>query len=114
MHATKEIDHAAYAKDCRSRSEAELLFIIADCRATLAAWPDQPNHGYYADEISYCAQELNRRQKGGRRSRRPAPAMAALVAARAGNLSDDQVDELRDMDAGQLADELQYLADYQF
>lgn len=75
--ATKHIDHNAYPKLCRRRSDAELRFIIADCQATLAAWPDQPNHGYYADEINYCADELNRRRKGGRRE--TAPAMPAAI-----------------------------------
>lgn len=68
---TKHIDHAAYPKRCRRMSDAELLFVIHDCQATLAAWPDQPNHGYYADEICYCADELYRRRKGGQRDTRP-------------------------------------------
>lgn len=74
--ATKHIDHVAYPKLCRTRSDAELLYVIADCQATLAAWPDQPNHGYYADEINYCADELARRRRGGRRAR-PAQACTA-------------------------------------
>jgi hypothetical protein len=64
--ATKHIDHREYPRLCRGRSDAELLFTIADCQATLAAWPDQPNHGYYADEINYCADELARRRRGSR------------------------------------------------
>lgn len=64
MHATKHIDHARYPKYCRGRTEAELRHIIADCRATLDAWPDQPNAGYYLDEINYAADELYRRQRG--------------------------------------------------
>ena len=81
-HATKHIDHAAYPKLCRTRSDAELLYVIADCRATLDAWPDQPNHGYYADEINYCADELARRASGGKR-RRPTTDEIAAAAARA-------------------------------
>jgi hypothetical protein len=74
--ATKHIDHREYPRLCRGRSDAELLFTIADCQATLAAWPDTPNHGYYADEINYCADELARRRRGGRRAR-PAAACTA-------------------------------------
>jgi hypothetical protein len=70
-YPTKQIDHAAYPKRCRRLSDAELLFIIHDCQSTLAAWPDQPNHGYYADEICYAADELYRRRKGGQRDTRP-------------------------------------------
>lgn len=83
-HATKHIDHAAYPKLCRSRSEAELRFVIADCRATLAAWPDQPNYGYYLDEINYCADELARRARGGKRhNQRPTVEQIAAAAAEA-------------------------------
>ena len=81
-NATKHIDHAAYPKLFRTRSDAELLYTIADCRATLEAWPDQPNHGYYADEINYCADELNRRSRGGKRAR-PSVDDIAAAAARA-------------------------------
>jgi hypothetical protein len=48
-------------------SDAELLFTIADCQQTLAAWPDSPNAGYYQDEIHYAAAELARRERGGKR-----------------------------------------------
>jgi hypothetical protein len=81
-NATKHIDHVGYPKLCRTRSDAELLYVIADCQATLAAWPDQPNHGYYADEINYCADELARRRRGGKR-RRPTTDEIAAAAARA-------------------------------
>ena len=78
---TKQIDHAAYPKLCRTRSDAELRFIIADCRSTLAAWPDQPNYGYYLDEINYCADELARRDRGGRRKMPTADQIAMTSAA---------------------------------
>lgn len=112
MTATKRIDHAAYAKDCRRRSEAELLFIIADCRATLAAWHDCPNAGYYMDEIHYATAELERRRRGGRRAKgQPGPTMAALVAAA---VPKGDAAELARLTPDELADELQYAADYQF
>lgn len=81
---TKHIDHAACPRLCRSRSEAELRYVIADCRATLAAWPDQPNAGYYLDEINNCADELARRARGGNRhNRRPTVEQIAAAAAEA-------------------------------
>jgi hypothetical protein len=63
MFATKFMDHAAYAKKVKKMTYSELLFTIKDCREVLKAWPDQPNYGYYADEICYCADEIRRRQK---------------------------------------------------
>lgn len=78
MIAAREIDHAAYPRRCRRLSEAELLYIIADCRESLTAWPDSPNAGRYQDEISYAAAELERRRRGGRRDRTQA-AVSALV-----------------------------------
>jgi len=68
-YAGKVIDHRDYPARCRRLSEAELLFIIADCRESLAAWPDCPNAGAYQDEICYAAAELERRRRGGKRSR---------------------------------------------
>lgn len=82
---TKHIDHVGYPRLCRTRSDAELRFIIADCQATLDAWPDQPNAGYYLDEINYCADELARRARGGKRHnpRRPTVEQIAAAAAEA-------------------------------
>lgn len=79
---TKHIDHVGYPRLCRTRSDAELRFIIADCKATLAAWPDQPNYGYYLDEINYCADELTRRARGGKRHN-PRPTVEQMAAAAA-------------------------------
>lgn len=63
----QHIDHAAYPRRCRRMSDAELHFTIADARAALAAMPDGVKAGYYADEICYAADELERRRRGGRR-----------------------------------------------
>lgn len=68
-YAGKVMDHTTYPKLCRRRSEAELLFVMADARNAIDAMPDNPNAGYYADEILYCAQELDRRARGGKRAR---------------------------------------------
>ena len=66
-YAGKVIDHRDYPRRCRQMSEAELLYTIADCRESLAAWPDSANAGAYQDEINYAAAELERRRRGGRR-----------------------------------------------
>jgi len=115
-YATKQIDHATYPSRCRRRSLAELEFTIADCRAALAAMPDNPNAGYYMDEIHYCHAEIIRRQAGGKRAglRSPAVAVVAEIHAAAGQpLSDDELDGLEGVPGSALADELVYLADYQ-
>lgn len=82
-----QIDHAAYARRCRSRSEAELLFIVADCRAALAAMPDGDKAGYYQDEIHYAHAELERRRRGGRRGQSHAARAAAVAEADAATLA---------------------------
>lgn len=66
-YAGKVMDHNAYAAKVRTMSDAELLFTARDAKATVDAWPDQPNAGYYLDEINYCAGELHRRRQGGQR-----------------------------------------------
>jgi hypothetical protein len=80
--AGPQIDHAAYPKLCRTRSEAELRFVIADCQAALRAMPDNPKAGWYLDEINYCADELARRARGGKRHN-PRPTVEQIAAAAA-------------------------------
>jgi len=60
---SKTMNHTEYPKRLKSKSAAELAYIIADCRETLRVAPDCENAGYYADEIHYAAAELRRRQK---------------------------------------------------
>jgi hypothetical protein len=57
------MDHDFYQKKVRTMDDSALRFVIQDCAAALEAWPDQPNAGYYADEIHYCAMELKRRRQ---------------------------------------------------
>jgi hypothetical protein len=59
---TMQIDHAAYAAACTTKTVAQLRFIISDCREALAANPTGHKAGYYADEINYAAMELKRRE----------------------------------------------------
>lgn len=84
--AGPQIDHNAYPRLCRTRSEAELRFVIADCRAALRAMPANPKAGYYQDEICYCADELARRARGGKRRRPTTDEMAAAAAEAAWRL----------------------------
>lgn len=57
----KKMDHAKYQKSLKNKSEAELNFIIKDASEAIAANPDNPNNGYYTDEIHYAYMELTRR-----------------------------------------------------
>lgn len=61
MLRAPQIDHTEYPRRLRSRSVAELRYTIADCKTAIAANPENPKCGYYADEIHYCAAELRRR-----------------------------------------------------
>jgi len=56
------LDHAETPREMRRRSDAELHYNLADCRASLDAWADSPNAGCYLDEICYAAAELKRRR----------------------------------------------------
>jgi hypothetical protein len=57
----KRMDHAAYQKKLRGLPEESLRYIIKDAREAMKANPENPNNGYYQDEISYAAMELKRR-----------------------------------------------------
>ena len=62
-HSTKYMDHSAYPESLKSKPESELRHIIQDAQEAIKAMPDNPNAGYYADEINYAAMELNNRKK---------------------------------------------------
>ena len=62
MNEQMQIDHAAYQEKVRSMTDAELGYTIRDCKAAIAAMPNGYKAGYYADEISYCCNELHRRR----------------------------------------------------
>lgn len=72
---TKQMDHAAYMKKVRGMSEEALRFTIRDAKAAMAANPHNDNNSYYADEVSYCAMELERRD-GDRKAGKPREAYA--------------------------------------
>jgi hypothetical protein len=63
MSERVQIDHAAYQERIKSLDAAALHFIMRDAREAIAAMPNGPKAGYYADEIHYAAMELTRRSK---------------------------------------------------
>jgi hypothetical protein len=85
-YAGKVMNHIEYPKQCRRRSDAELRFTITGCQTAPRAMPDNPNAGYYQDEICYCADELARRARGGKRQRPTVDDIAAAAAAAAWSL----------------------------
>ena len=62
----KNMDHTAYPKSLRNKSEAELHWIIKDAGEAARANPEGVNAGYYADEVNYASSELYRRRTGGK------------------------------------------------
>lgn len=59
---TKIMDHAEYQKRLKNKTHAELIYIRNDANAAIKANPDNPNNGYYADEINYAGMELKKRK----------------------------------------------------
>lgn len=59
---TKFMNHSEYQKKVRRMSDEELRFVAKDAQAALEAFPENPNAGYYQDEVCYCGMELNRRR----------------------------------------------------
>ena len=60
-----QMNHTAYIQKVKKLSIESLRYIIQDCREAIAAMPNNPKNGYYADEIHYCNMELvSRKNKG--------------------------------------------------
>jgi hypothetical protein len=59
----KKINHVEYPEMLKLKSYEELYGIMKDAAEALRAFPDNENSGFYQDEINYCYNELNRRQK---------------------------------------------------
>jgi hypothetical protein len=58
------MNHITYPETLKGKTECELRYIIQDCKETINLQGDfNPNCSYYADEINYCVNELNRRKK---------------------------------------------------
>lgn len=58
----KRMDHVAYPKSLKRKSDAELRFIIKDAHDAAKAMPGGVNEGYYLDEVLYCCDELAKRR----------------------------------------------------
>ena len=65
------MDHAAYQAKVRKMTEVQLRYTIRDAQEAMEANPENPNSGYYADEICYCGQELRKRAKARERKATP-------------------------------------------
>lgn len=63
MFATKFMDHKEYPKSLKAIGDHSLRMIIQDCQEAIQAYPENPNCGYYQDEINYCSSELYKRSK---------------------------------------------------
>ena len=61
---TKKMDHASYQARLRTLSVASLYYIKDDASNAMESYPDNPNNGYYADEVNYALMELRRRGVG--------------------------------------------------
>ena len=57
----RQINHTAYPRSLRNKSDDMLRYIIKDCQETLTLFPQTDKANYYADEINYCSMELNKR-----------------------------------------------------
>lgn len=57
------MDHAKYQQRVKLLTGAQLRFIIHDAKAAIEAMPDGHKAGHYADEVSYAAMELMRRER---------------------------------------------------
>ena len=55
--------HSEYIAKAQRMTAAELLYVIKDCEAAMAALPENPKWEQYADERLYCRMELARRNK---------------------------------------------------
>jgi hypothetical protein len=96
----KKMDHMAYQKRLRRLPCDALRFIVKDAKDAIAAMPDGPNAGYYADEINYAAMELVLRER--RLVNRSDDYHAVLtqvfkILKKAGYNSYEILDDLRDL-----------------
>lgn len=55
------MNHSEYQKSMKSKTLRELEYIIKDAQEAIKANSDNPNNGYYQDEICYAASEKKKR-----------------------------------------------------
>ena len=65
MAVIKHMNHNAYIDKTKKMEFTPLKYVIGDCHKAIKAFPENPNCGYYWDEIHYCSMELARRAKLG-------------------------------------------------
>ena len=53
--------HSETMANFKSKSNDALCYIIQDCKRAIAAMPENPKCGQYADEIHYAEMELRKR-----------------------------------------------------
>jgi len=54
----KQMNHGAYKSAMKSKTIAQLRYIARDAYDAMVAMPNNPNAGYYADEVNYATAEL--------------------------------------------------------
>jgi len=63
MATTEKImNHSEYMKKVKKLDIDALRHIIKDCQNAIASFPENPNCGYYTDEIHYASMELKKRE----------------------------------------------------
>jgi len=78
------IDHNAFPASLKAKSDDELRFIIKDAGEAIAAMPDNPKAGVYADQINYAQMELTKR-------REKLPATERMIAAQLLGIAFDEL-----------------------
>ena len=58
----KIMTHNLYIQACKAKTASELRYTIIDAQQAIMAMPHGVNAGFYADEVHYCAMELNIRR----------------------------------------------------
>lgn len=109
-YAGKVMDHLTYPARCRTKTEAELRHTIADAKSAMAANPENPNNGYYADEVCYCADELARRNREAAASSARPRQKARTAAEKARRLAGLTHNEWQRMEASAMLDALRSMA----
>lgn len=61
FNGDKKMDHTKYPLSLRKKTDSELRFIRDDAKEAVRVNPENPNNGYYQDEVIYASQELRRR-----------------------------------------------------
>ena len=54
--------HTDYMAQIKNYTLTGLQYVITDCKEAIRANPENPKCQQYADEVSYCAMELKRRE----------------------------------------------------